>query len=73
MVIERDKRLAVSHGNRSDFVLSDILYECSVLKIVLSRWDLVRRNLFTCCHRGLEMKAMSTTSVGVSPLDIGPI
>ena len=33
VVIERDKRLAVSHGNRSDFVLSDILYECSVLRI----------------------------------------
>ena len=35
MVIERDKRLAVSHGNRGDFVLSDILYEfqCSVLRI----------------------------------------
>ena len=33
MIIERDKRLAVSHGNRSDFVRSDILYECIVLRI----------------------------------------
>ena len=33
MVIDRDKRLVVSRGNRSDFVLSDILYECSVLRI----------------------------------------
>ena len=35
MVIDRDKRLVVSRGNRSDFVLSDILYECSVLIIAL--------------------------------------